>query len=64
MFKNRYIAVRKGIPSVYKGIMNLTSLSTFQGIRFSNNIANRIVTDFIVLHVDIRYNYLPFLATY
>jgi hypothetical protein len=50
--------------SVYKVIMKVTSFSTFHTVKFSDTMTNKIVTDFLVLPVDIRYNYLPSLSTY
>jgi hypothetical protein len=50
--------------SVYKVIMKVTSFSTFHAVKFRDTKTNKLVTDFLVLPVDIRYNYLPFLSTY
>ncbi len=50
--------------SVYKVIMKVTSSSTFHAVKFGDTKTNRLVTDFLVLPVDIRYNYLPSLSTY
>jgi hypothetical protein len=50
--------------SVYKVIMKVTSFSTFHAVKVNDTMTNKIVTDFLVLPVDIRYNYLPFQSTY
>jgi hypothetical protein len=49
---------------VYKVIMKVTPFSTFHAVKFSDIMTNKIVTDFLVLPVNIRYNYLPFPSTY
>ena len=64
MFKSRSVAVKKRIFCVDNIMLKVTSLSTFHELKFSNMMINRIVTDFLVLHVDIRYNDLPLPANY
>jgi hypothetical protein len=64
MFKSRSVAIRKRIFCVCKVIMKIASRSTFYEVRFRNIMTNRIVTDFLVLPVDIRYNCLPFQSNY
>jgi hypothetical protein len=64
MFKNSFSIVGKGIFIVHKGVTKGCSFPTFIGVQFSNNVTNRIVTDYLVLPVDIRYNDLPFLSNY
>jgi ABC-type transporter MlaC component len=64
MFKSRSITVKNGIFYVYNVIMKIASLSTFHKVQFSDIMTNRIVTDFLVLPVDIRYNVLPSQSNY
>jgi len=59
MFKNSFSTVGKGIFIVHKGVIKGCSFPTFIGVQFGNNVTNRIVTDYLVLPVDIRYNDLP-----
>jgi hypothetical protein len=64
MFKNSFSTVGKGIFIVHKDVIKGCSFPTFIVVQFSNNVTNRIVTDYLVLPVDIRYNDLPFLSNY
>jgi hypothetical protein len=64
MFRNGSAATGKGIYVVHKGVTKGCSFPTFVWVKLSNIVTNRIVTDYLVLPVDIRYNYLPFLSNY
>lgn len=64
MFKNKFAFVRKRFFHVHKSVIKRCFILNIFWRQILNIVTNRIVTDFLVLPVNIRYNCVPILATY
>jgi hypothetical protein len=61
MFKNKSALVRKRFFRVHKDVIKGCFIFNIFWRQIHNIVTNRIVTDFLVLPVNIRYNYVPIL---